>query len=53
MSRVFVTKIDALPHSDSFFPNLDENPAWSLTEESPWLEEDGVRYQFCTYERKA
>lgn len=53
MSRVFVTKIDALPHSDSFFPNLDEDPAWSLTEESPWLEEDGVRYQFCTYERKA
>ena len=50
-SRVFITKIDLVPHSDSFFPNLDENPAWVCTESGPWLEEDGLRYQFCTYER--
>ena len=51
IDRAFVTKIDVTPHSDSYFPNLDEDPAWILTEEGPWQEEDGVRYQFCTYER--
>ena len=24
---------------------------WVCTECGPWLEEDGLRYQFCTYER--
>ena len=51
LSRVFITKIDLTPHSDSFFPNLDADPAWVCTESGPWLEEDGLRYQFCTYER--
>ena len=51
LTRVFITKIDLTPHSDSFFPNLDEDPAWICTESGPWLEEDGLRYQFCTYER--
>ena len=49
--RVFITKIDLTPHSDSYFPNLDADPAWACTESGPWLEEDGLRYQFCTYER--
>lgn len=51
MSRVFVTKIDAVPHSDVFFPNLDTDPAWRCTCAEPPAEHDGVRYQFCTYER--
>lgn len=51
MSRVFVTKIDAVPHSDVFFPNLDTDPAWCCTCAEPPAEHDGVRYQFCTYER--
>lgn len=50
--RVFLTKIDLVPHSDSFFPNLDSDPAWACTEQGEWLEEDGLRYCFCTYERK-
>ena len=50
-NRVYLTKIDLTPHSDSFFPNLDEDPAWVCTEEGEWLEEDGLRYCFCTYER--
>ena len=49
--RVFLTKIDLTPHSDSFFPNLDADPAWVCTEEGEWLEENGLRYCFCTYER--
>ena len=49
--RVFLTKIDLSPHSDSFFPDLDADPAWVCTEEGEWLEENGLRYCFCTYER--
>lgn len=52
LSRVYLTKIDLSPHSDSFFPNLDEDPAWRCEEAGPWLEEDGLRYQFCTYLRE-
>ena len=31
--RVFLTKIDLAPHSDSFFPNLDADPAWVCTDQ--------------------
>ena len=50
--RVFLTKIDLAPHSDSFFPSLDADPAWVCTDQGEWLEEDGLRYCFCTYERR-
>jgi dihydrofolate reductase len=52
MDTIYITKIDLIPHSDSFFPTLDEDPAWTCTEQGPWLEEDGIRYCFCTYQRK-
>ena len=51
MERVYVTKIDLTPHSDSFFPDLDADPAWACTERSEWREENGIRYCFCTYEK--
>lgn len=50
--RVYLTKIDLAPHSDSFFPDLDADPAWVCTDEGEWLEENGLRYCFCTYERR-
>lgn len=52
LERVYVTKIDIEPPSDSFFPNLDRNPEWECVAEEPWDEENGIRYCFCTYERK-
>ena len=52
LERVYVTKIDTEPQSDSFFPNLDRNPEWECVSQEPWEEEDGIRYCFCTYERK-
>ena len=52
LERVYVTKIDIEPQSDSFFPNLDRNPEWECVSQEPWEEEDGIRYCFCTYERK-
>ena len=52
LERVYVTKIDIEPQSDSFFPNLDRNPEWECVSQEPWEGEDGIRYCFCTYEKK-
>ena len=52
LERVYVTKIDTEPQSDSFFPNLDRNPEWECVSQEPWEEEDDIRYCFCTYEKK-
>ena len=51
INRVFLTRIELTPHSDSFFPNLDAEPGWVCMSQRAWQEENGVRYQFCTYER--
>lgn len=53
IDRVFVTKLDCVPHSDAFFPNLDADPSWSVTDTGEPLEEDGVVYRFLTYARTA
>lgn len=52
LTRVYVTKIDACPKSDSYFPDLDANDSWTVAEAGPWQEEDGLRYRFMTYERR-
>ena len=52
IGRIFVTKVDCIPHSDAFFPNLDAAEDWHVTEQGPVeTDENGVRYQFLTYER--
>lgn len=50
LDTVHITKIDLTPHSDSFFPNLDQLPDW-VCEQGEWQEEEGLRYCFCTYRR--
>lgn len=50
--RVYITKIGCAPKSSRFFPNLDEDDAWECTQEQSGLEEDGIEYSFCIYERK-
>ena len=45
-----VTKVALTPESDSFFPDLDADPAWNC-EAGPWQEESGIKYCFCTYKR--
>lgn len=49
--RVYVTKVHAVPDSDTFFPNLDEDSQWKLTQVLDSGEEYGVRYEMCVYER--
>lgn len=52
LGRVEITKIALAPPSDSYFPDLDADPAWVCAAQSDWQEENGIRYCFCTYERK-
>ena len=49
--KVHLTKICCCPASSRFFPNLDSAEDWQCTEAGPLLEENGISYQFCTYER--
>ena len=47
-----MTKVHCTPESDTFFPNLDEDTAWELTEVLQQGEENGVAYEMCLYSRK-
>lgn len=51
LDRVYVTKIDAAPHSDAFFPNLDADAAWRCDDAGVPLSDGPVRYRFCVYTR--
>ena len=50
--RVYVTKVDADPDADSFFPNLDDNPDWRIESESETFEENGLKFRSVDYVRK-
>ena len=48
----YITKVHATPASDTFFPNLDEDPQWMLSQVLLSGEEDGIGYEMCLYRRK-
>ena len=50
--RVLVTKVDAQPPADSFFPNLDSLPAWCVERESEVMEENGINFRYVDYVNK-
>ena len=47
----YVTKVRCCPESDTFFPDLDADPAWRLAEVLQSGEENGVVYEMCLYKR--
>ena len=50
--KCLITKNDYQGESDTYFPNLDEDPEWTETEHGPEnVTEDGIRYRFTVYER--
>lgn len=49
---VYVTKIMSTYEADTFFPNLDADPAWQVAEREEPLEENGLQFQYFTYRRK-
>ena len=48
----YVTKVHTDVESDTFFPNLDEDPDWKLTEVLCSGEENGIGYEMCLYKRR-
>lgn len=51
ISRIYVTKIDAAPPSDAFFPNLDESPEWRCVEDGGEQISGDISFNFCVYDR--
>ncbi len=49
--KAYVTKVHCAVESDTFFPNLDADPQWKLTEVLLSGEENGIPYEMCLYER--
>jgi dihydrofolate reductase len=48
----YVTKVHANVESDTFFPNLDKDENWVLSEILQSGEENGIAYEMCLYKRK-
>ena len=53
VDTAYVTRIDEVFDADRFFPDLDKDPDFEVREESDVQEENGIKYRFVTYERKA
>ena len=50
--KAIITKVHVTPESDTFFPNLDEDPNWELSEILQSGEENGIGYEMCVYTKK-
>lgn len=48
----YITKVHATVPCDTYFPNLDEDPQWALTQVLLSGQEEGVGYEMCLYKRK-
>ena len=49
--RAYITKIDHAYHADTYFPNLDEDPEWEMTQISDEQTYFDLEYVFTIYER--
>ena len=49
--RVYITKVYEEYTADTYFPNIDEMPEWEMTSVSEIKEYNGIKYQFCVYDR--
>ena len=47
----YITKVHCAPNSDTFFPNLDEDPTWFIAETLRSGEENGIAYDILLYKR--
>ena len=48
----YVTKVHTTPVSDTYFPNLDTDPNWTMEAVLQSGEENGIAYEMCLYRRK-
>lgn len=51
-TAAYVTKLHTVFPADTFLPDLDADPGWTLTERSPVMEEAGISYSYVTYTRR-
>ena len=49
--RAYITRVHTTIECDTYFPNLDEDPQWKLSEILMQGEENGIGYEMCLYER--
>lgn len=47
--RALITRVDAAPEADAFFPDLLEHPQWKIRRESDFMEYEGLSYQYVEY----
>ena len=50
--KAIITKVHTTTACDTYFPNLDEDPDWELTQVLQQGEEDGIGYEMCLYQRR-
>ena len=48
----YITKVHCTIPCDTYFPDLDADPDWSLAEILQSGEENGIAYEMCLYKRK-
>ena len=49
--KAYITKIDHAYHADTYFPNLDNDPEWEMTQISDEQTYFDLEYVFTIYER--
>ncbi len=50
--KALITKVQARPEADTFFPDLDKDPEWEMAEQSEVKEHNGLKFRFLTYTKK-
>jgi dihydrofolate reductase len=46
-----LTLVDAAPQADVYFPRLDQDPQWTLTERSEEKSWENLPFRFCKFEK--
>lgn len=49
---VLLTKNDCKKEADTFYPDLDRDPDWEVTETGEEQEYDGIHFRYLTYRKK-
>lgn len=49
--KVYLTKILAEFPADTYFLDMDAQQGWHMTQEGELMEDNGIQYRFCLYER--
>ena len=50
-NKVYLTKILHSFPADTYFLDMDAQSGWKMTREGDLMEDNGIQYRFCLYER--